>query len=496
MSPRTLNRRHFERSLGSGRDRSRQGENAARKFYYERLSRVTVRHTYYDRSQGRRPSFTARPTPTTRELMHDLGLLFRQDEHGFSILYNLKTQQDLFAFLRRQWPEALNQPQPPPPCWQQRVENWTPGIWARLSFVLALSDPYFLNFTQIPIDTNPGVANFFFSNQNAHETSTGAVLLTPPGRNRVTGADLLEVVPSQLRVEFCPDAEQLWVSSISGEVVACLPRCFELEALTRVPVDDIDCRYAVACSPDPPEGVLQREQVYVNFAKLPEDKYLLEQVDAQCQPVTCLTSEDEPGSRMPQEVLYTELYPMPLCFIDLLFTNPNGQQPGIYPVRNLWKTQETRVEEVDYVLRFTRRETWWSYYIVPQPRWEPFENLRIESRGHRVEFAGPCCVRLADGSRAYRFVSKEPLALEQHSRYRFQLFGRRLSRNGLEETLVERLPVASNRQVLPEKPALACEALENSLCEEQPQPTECEGLQLEICGAEHRRNYSDIYVYI
>ncbi len=624
MNARLLRPRANERRLGSlGRVAPDERSRGTRKVFYQRLARVSVEHTYYDHRGDRSPDFVARPTRATAELMRNLGLLFRREETGFSVLYDELTEDSLFQYLRRQYPRNSYPPSQRPcdeaqsPCYQERRDTVARGVWTRLSFVLALSDPYFVNFTQIPADTNPALENFYFSNQDAHQPrrsepsskddlkkiegigpkiegllnaarihtfaqlaaaptadvqavldragpryrihdpatwarqaalaaggrwgeleelqerleggrgtpppaapgfvgepppedvleDSGRVLLAPGGH--VTGDELVKVVGVQLSVPFCDGAEQLWVRSISGEVVLCKPRCFCQRLLGEVPFDEIDCRCAVPCMTladhcgDGKTVVL--EQVPLSFALLPEDKYRLEQVDGQCQPVDC--------EAMPAEVLYTELYPMPLCFIDLLFTDPAarpsaegggdgaGSGGGIYPVRDLWRLGDTRVEEVDYVLRFVRRETWWRYYVVPRSPATRFEKLRIESRSGTIEFAGPCCVRLADGSRAYCFLSQQPLALHEKSRYHFRLRGRNRE-TGHQQTVVERLPVASNRQVLPETPETACVELEASLCQDQPEPDLCAELLAEICpafetsGTSERPVFSDIYVYI
>jgi hypothetical protein len=434
---------------------------------------VAIHHSYYNAERSECTDFDISPTPATATLMRDLGLLYRYEGAGFSVLYDDTRAGALLNYVARQ-----REPVTSPLAGQ---------CWARLSFVLALNNPYFVNFTDIPIDVNPAEENFYFTNRKAHPGDRGQVVLNPGGH--VTGAELLNVVSTQVQIHLASEREAVLVRDISGaEVIR--PSC---------------------CPPAPPAagGDDKACVIYLDFSPLPEGKYSIQVVEG----ADCEDARRAGKVVRAWQVLYITPSPVSLCFIDLLFTDPKGNGRGVYPV--LYPDgpgQKGEVITVQYQLRFSARATYWNYLIVPQPQTEAFEELRIESVSEpTVEFAGPCCVRLANGSRAYRFCSRQPLHLRQQSKYFFRLHGR----HGLmthEGVLVNRLPVASSRQVLPLSAADACAALDQSLCADAEPDGRCLDLIDLICppdaaggepgppGGEGRaagtQNYSDTYVYV
>jgi hypothetical protein len=492
MTTQQSNRRAFERTLwkppAKGGEKKR--ERPSRLSLYERLMQVSIRNDYYNQSDNRCPDFAIHPTTATSVLMRKLGLLFRDEGAGFSVLYDVRREENLLNYLRMQVDTRK-------PAARRR------GVWTRLSFVLCLKNMYFANFTRIPITTNPANRNFFFSNQNARRTAGGNVILNR-GR-RVSGRELLPVTAVQHAVPVSDKVEFVRVYAISGVEVICEPRCV-------VPGSTVEKKDSGKSDGEPmplaglPEPVCT-DVIYLDFSLLPEDEYTIERVGYHGKPV---------GKN--RKILYTASYPTPLCFIDLLFTDPDPkrggdshEQPrGVYPVRNLWPKSDTTVDTVDYHLEFRRRKTIWSYYIVPQPDSQMFEQLEIVDVTRRerekpprrkIQFAGPCCVRLANGSTAYRFISTEAIPLEQQSRFRFQLRGSRRGAVPHEGVLVQRLPVASNEQVLPESEDEVCRKLIESLCPRADDEAACAGLIDHVCSGgpvagPPPKSYSEIYVYV
>ncbi|HEX6901158.1 MAG TPA: hypothetical protein VF789_15645 [Thermoanaerobaculia bacterium] len=426
-----------------------------RQFFYQTLTRVSVRHTYYNSSGFLCPDFGFAPTPASAALMAKLGLIFRAEKTGFSVLYDETHKDDLIRFLKRQ-------------------ANAEGEVWTRLSFQMPLESNYFVNLTEIPIATEATAENFYFSNQRAHPWE--GLLLLNPGR-RVDDRQLLPVVPGQLPVPAVIDGrtiDEVQVYDISGEMVLCVPRCVTNKAASEKNPADFTCA---------DKGTDQcANPIYVNFASLREDKYILKLVDGA-------------GAASELGVLWTFFYPMPLCFIDLLFTSPRGRKPENYPVRDLF-SDRPEIVTTDYTLRFERRSTLWNYYIVP-PQPGVLEDLRIENLSpFPVEFAGPCKVFLPDGREAFRFLSKQPLPLQEQPECNFRLRGKH-KHWPHEKTLVDRLPGASSQQVLPEQPSVSCAELQASLAPREAERPRCRRLIDRVCraGAE-RRNYSAIYVYV
>jgi hypothetical protein len=175
--------------------------------------------------------------------------------------------------------------------------------------------------------------------------------------------------------------------------------------------------------------------VSLDFGGLPEDEYFIDKIGYDGRPV-----------RPRQTVLFTLADPIPIAFVDLLFTNPTGAPAGVYPVRGLFSA-DARIVKAEYVLRFDARSCTWIYDVVPRDG-RPLDALRIEA-SPSVPFSGPVDVRLADGSPAYRFRSEEPLALLQQPRVHLRLEGRS-TLVGRDGVLIARLPAASPQAVEPE----------------------------------------------
>ncbi|MGA9997449.1 MAG: hypothetical protein WBP93_18665 [Pyrinomonadaceae bacterium] len=413
--------------------------------------------------------------------MKNMGLIFKDEGTGFSILYDVHRDDSLLEYLRRQvWPEGSKH------------------CWTHLSFVLSITNPYFFNFTELPIDLNPLYKNFYFTNQKARRQPGGEILLNPGPEEQ----ELLTIVPVQVGVEVLSGIKEVEVQDIaqaaegSKETVICKPRCVPSDLLKIKSPAEITCAEAEVCkSPGDPKCKCTNK-LYLDFSTLPEDKYIIKRVFYPS--VFPIAPPDE-------TVLYTESYPPPFCFINLFFTSPTGERPKLFPVRNLFDKDKTTIEAVNYELRFERRKTYWNYFIVPQTG-ESVESLRIEGEPG-IKFNGPCCVYLPNNTKAYRFVSIKPLPFIQQSPFRFRLTGK-IGLASQTSTLVDRLPVASAEQVLQDE-VTACLRLQGNIC--RGAKGECRKLKRQICGRVETeqqssqsqkpvlnspRIYSDTYVYV
>lgn len=397
-----------------------------RSYKYARLAQVSLLDTYYNVSDGACPDFIYWPTPTTADMMRDVGLLLRKEATGFSVLFDERRRAGLLAYLRAQYNE------PPEPvlacCPDPHRRTGQAGVWTRLSFVLALQNPQFLNFTDLPIGLSPSRFNFYFTNQEAHRVRGLGVLLNPgpfvksptkPRDEPKPGlAQLWPVVDGQypaLRRIGGRDADCVRVLDVRGEVVCCKPFCVMRDGREH-------------CA----------DQQYIDFSVLPLGKYVVQWLSGET-PTRNLT------------VIYTDTYPMPLLFIDLFLTDPSARpdgssssgESGLYPVTNLWSSTP-ELTSFNYRLRFRRRATTWNYYVVSA---RELLDLRIEGS---AAFSGPTRVKLANGRPAYRFVSDEELIIEQQSRYRFALWGTPADA-GRDMPLYDPLPLAAPGQVLGER---------------------------------------------
>ncbi len=425
------------RSSSSRRVGSALGQRN-RSYQYVRLIQVGMRNTYYNVSDYLCPDFRITPTNESAALMGSLGLLFKDEGTGFSVLLDVSRKDDFFNFLRAQ---------------QQPAQT---GIWTRLSFILTLENHYFFNFTDFPTNLNPGQRSYFLSNLNAVAGPHGTVSLDP---TFFQGATPLPLTGSQLAVPIPkPDTTRVQVRGLSGEIVLCQPVYWPQSATLPPNCDGI---YGIDVAGSPPK-MIRRDPVYLDFSGLPEDKYTIEQVGP---------TDPSPGA----EVIYAYSGP-PLVFLDLLFTNP-GVKGGVYPVENLDSSNPT-LNPTQYMIGFNRRSTIWNYYIVSSS--SPLTNLSIDTQSS-VTFTGPKPVVLPGNQPASLFVSDSAIAIQQQSDSRFKLLGDAggvVMKNGV---LLEPLPVASIQQVIPGKSDFATSDPDKPPPTGSPPSKDC---------------YSDIYVYV
>ncbi|MCB1037421.1 MAG: hypothetical protein KDD47_26560 [Acidobacteria bacterium] len=380
----TGSRRAFEKDLRSPLSFGPAGAEPPerpRRREYQRLMTVAIRHGFYNASGDACPDFRILPTWATERLMRSLGLLLRSESSGFSVLFDRLKQEDLLSFLRRRAEEE--------------------GAWTRLSFVLIADNPFFVNFSEIPVVTNPGVVNFYFSNRQAHEE--GGVLQLTPGE-KVTAGELLPLVSTQTQVPVPEGTETVEVRGLSGEVVIS-------------------------------QQVLGRRRVFLDFSALPEGRYEILWLGAEVM------------DALP--VLYTTFAPAPLAFTDLLFSEPVAGGEGVYPVRGL-SGDSPEVVSTLYQLTFEERAVRWIYDVVPNRPPSFYSDLAITTPSGEEPFTDPETVTLADGRQAFRFTSEVTFPLLQQSPYRFELRGER--GGGVQEVLVRRLPVASPQGLIPGNP--------------------------------------------
>lgn len=369
-----------------------------RKYKYSTLMQVEFFNTYYNQSEEKCADFTIYPTTSTQTLMKSLGLLFKKRRTGFSILYNTKAEHTLVQYLRNHG---------------TRTDSGDIGFWSKLSFIAALRNPVFVNFTDLPFNVDLTTRNIYLSNQMAHREDN-EILLNEGNYISSRQDNFTEVVPSKFSVpfEFEVNGEpvstnKIVVKNLSGEEVICESR-----------------KPAVST-------------VYLDFVPFPEGLYTIVWLDGDMV-------------IFEKQVIYTASYPTPLCFIDLLFSRPTEDATGIYPV-NL-ALQKNPVTATQYNLRFRAREIHWVYWVVPSA--QPVENMRIRSDGDNpVTFRGPTPGSIPTGRPAWRFVSHQVIPMRERSPLRFRLVDRLNCRceNPCEcpsKTLVNPLPLMSSNQVL------------------------------------------------
>jgi hypothetical protein len=414
---------------------------------FECIAKVSVLHSYYDTTGGACPDFKFFLTDESAELTKSLGLIFKPERCGFSILLDRRRQSAFFNYLAEQ--DRLIES----PGDVVRGE----GPWTRLSFSLAVQNANFVNITDMPIDTSALYRVFYLSNLIAVSTGTGKASLHS---GRLT--DEMKVSSTgSVYTAYGDGLGEFKVVNIAGDAAMVL-------------YPPLQSPSEPFCSP-----------IYLDLSSVIEGKYV---IDAYTFPL--------PGSLVQRdEVVYIYSAPSPMIFLDLIFCQPPSVSSGVYPVIRVSgdspsapngspSSDEFQINPTEFFISLDTRSTIWNYYIVSTG--QALTNLQIETISPKsspaVTFSGPTSVRLANGQSASLFVSDTPLPLLERSTLNFQLRGQvggLQTRNGV---LMNRLPVASSRQVIPLQGDFA--VLEPSA----PRPISSPDDSLV--------NYSDIYVYV
>jgi hypothetical protein len=408
MNPAPRPNRHAARVPGLVPADEGAVEGAARRLFYQRLARVSVRHDYYAATGGACRDFSARPTGHTAMLLKRLGLLFREEDDGFSVLYNELQEESLLAYIRSRASTSLDG-----------------RSWARLCFVLSLRNPWFMNFTGLPVDTNPSCWNLYLTNRRARLDDAGQALLAPG--LRVSARERVPVTGAIVVQPVGPGVRCVRVRSVSDTEVLCTPRCEPSSPPAAADPGDSSAWSATdACA----------ERLYLDLGDFAEGFFSVD-------------TEMADGAIQTRELLYSAGYPVPLGFVELLLADFDGAG-GVYPVRGVAGARPD-IACVPYVIAFAARSTWWNDYVVPDSPARAGGELRIRqlrAPGEpRVAFLGPCRIRLPGGRTAWRFVSRRPMALAQRPTLHLQLVRRREGSRRVD-VLMNRLPLADGKQLV------------------------------------------------
>lgn len=386
-------------AAGSGAGKSFLYAPGTRRNAFERLFRVVVTHTYYTQDAGLCRDLRFTPDSASASLMASLGMLFKEEEAGFSVLIQPRAIEGLVQYLRRQARSGLGPPE----------------YWTRLTFLMTMVNPQFVGVTAVPISTKPTEVNFYANNMTAHGSGDSVVL---PPRRYMDGGTLVPVTGSQMTVPVTPGAAYVALADLSGAVVHRFPITLSDKATnpTRVTIDLGQCAYG-----------------YYTIS--------LEGADEQA-------IDDR---LYPRQALYVPPRPVTMGALEILFTRPTPDSRGVYPLRrpSHGKQAVTPENGLTYRLPFDARSTYWQYYVVAQDAGGTLEDLDITGTGTSFR-RQPHPVRLPDGASAILFEAQDALPLRQKSPQRFRLTGRRRDTSGQEnDLLISRLPVAPASPVWP-----------------------------------------------
>ncbi|MCR6650891.1 MAG: hypothetical protein NVV73_05040 [Cellvibrionaceae bacterium] len=423
-----LTSRVFEHQVHSDR-RGAQNQNQPRKYQYKTLMQVDVFNTFYNESDERCTDLRIYPTEATQSFMQSLGLLFRERDAGFSILYNEHMEEKLIQYLRKHSITTT----------EGQLEHWS-----KLSFIAALDNPLFVNFTDMPFNMDLSARNIYLSNRKAH-LEDNEIILNENTYVSSRYSNFIEVIPSKYAVPYS---------------MAPIENPLEPPRITTITATSISGETVLISEKQP-----SVEIAYLDFTTVPEGRYTINWL-----------SESDVVFQKP--VIYTTACPTPLCFIDLLFSQPTQNDSGIYPVD--LESPKGFIRSVLYNLKFKARDVHWMYWVISSL--QPVENMRIKpDGGSAVTFYGPVKGSIPTGQIAWSFLSDKAIPMQERSPLRFKLVDRLNCR-------CDSLCDCTNRMVADPLPLASCNQILNASLPNFLTPSNP--------GALENKKYSEVYVYI
>jgi hypothetical protein len=153
-----------------------QASPRRRFFDYQRLFSVAIRHEFYGRGHIESGLFQVAPTPRTAARLAALGMVFRSERDGFSVVCDNAQS------------------------WQARAQTFEAS--EALTFEVVCTDPDFVSITAIDLATSPRATPFHFSNRIDSPPATSA----GRGRAGATAEPVFVPLRAQLRYEAPPGA--------------------------------------------------------------------------------------------------------------------------------------------------------------------------------------------------------------------------------------------------------------------------------------------------
>lgn len=329
---------------------------------FRSLLRFNVFHEYYAQRFCR--DFDFYPTASTQVWLKKMDLVYKVNDFGFEIGYNMDRQEIISYFLEQE--DLL-----------------------KLSFVLFPKNPFFFNFTNLPFVAD---STFYVSNLNPNVLAENDLRLHKA--NFLGKEDLFPIKEAFFDIESAKENQNLEILDINSRTVF---QKVLLEGKNQVDISDLPAgKYALTL-----DKKIVEEFVFANFKSASK----------------------------------------PLVFIDFFWVSPtkNKKKYDLY-------SQNTVTSRL-YHLVFQNRSTIWKYYVVPKYA-NNFTSLQLET-SNNSKFSKAVETQISDGSKAFLFVSEQPLELKEITNYEFQL--KKQQRSDTSKVVIKRMPVANNKLIKPEK---------------------------------------------
>jgi len=341
---------------------------------FDKLCNVLITHNFYDDETS--SDFIVEPTNLTKKYLTKQSLLSRQTSQGFNISVQMEESASFSPF--------------------KNIDGMK-----KLSFILTLKNPYFTNFTDLPLSVNPFQV-YHLSNRNNNKQNSNLLLSADTANEYVSTEDLLTVKP------------KTFTYSVSNT-----------NASATVSIADIDDNTVMSETVTVIENKLNY-LVYLNT--YPPGRYKL-LVDGSL--ALDFYADDS--------LLYKNIFGI----VDIYFDDA---------VSSDYKLIDSGgdISSKNYYIKFNSRKTYWKYLITLKYRSsiDP-DDLSLEYPDSTNTFVKQASTTLSDGLTAVPFISNQEITFSEEPIKGIKL--EKSNTNGGGSFEVNNLPNASIKNIKPDK---------------------------------------------
>lgn len=307
-----------------------------RLFKYKEAFRVSVKHDYF--KDGYSPSFSFAPSEYCQMLLKNHSLKFKPAPYGFSVFGEVSGLED---------DEKL-------------MQGFQEGV--KFTFLMKLKNPFFLNFTDIPLQLDPQEI-FYFNNLIDYETNGELFLINKDEIPKISSNQSQTIICSEIYTYMHTGVE----SSKTGTVTF-IDEGFEIEQTIENNNDEFHFQFNLG-----------------NF-----------------NPGRCEFSVDSIS-----ETFYSggEIYKQGGFGIIEIFANSS------VPSNYRFVDSENTISTKEYIVPFTNRSTIWRYLIYDKST-NTLSNPQIDMTGTEFRVESFPAVSYPDDYALFRFTSAQPGSLD------------------------------------------------------------------------------------
>ncbi|MGB0929165.1 MAG: hypothetical protein ACPGVB_00215 [Chitinophagales bacterium] len=330
---------------------------------FQKLFSINMLHEFYGDKRPRQLHIV--PTEECRQTMRNYKLIFKPQEAGCLVL----TRSDEMGKMLFKSNDDL-----------------------KLSFAIQSADPFFINYTNLPLTSTKNI--YYFNNMEANVNEENQKLIHK--ETFVYDKDEIVARHPYFNHKFKEpiSTNKLWIEDMEGNKV--WAKDIEVEELSSYPIN------------------LRYEELG-KYTLKGDGGYVFDFYTTMVNP---------------------ELY---VGFIDICLTD--SVTADYQPFQN------EEVAAQDYVIHFNSRSTRWKYFFLSKDKSRQNEEYTVASLKKEVSFLEAEEVTLVNGMAAKMIVSEEAIPLKEHPIDKFQL---QMKKNGKGVVITVNLPTPSVQSIKPQ----------------------------------------------